>query len=108
MACKTASGTPRRFMSFNTGGKASKVQGEELIALMMASSGKCCWTIANTSLLLKGVMSVSPDIAFAIEGVSRSNNPIMSGSNVFFTADLSKGGITFLTDRGQPHLILGR
>src|SRR5688572_24202732 len=83
-------------MSFSTGGNVSKVQGEDLMALMMASSERCCWTIANTSLLLNGVMSVSPDIALANEGVSRSNNPIATGRNGLFTAD------SFLSTRRQP------
>src|SRR5262245_49814056 len=87
MAWSTASGTPRRFMSFNTGGNVSKVQGEDLMARMIASSGTRFWTIVSTSLLLSGVISVSPGNAAANEGVRMRYNPTASGKNAFFTAN---------------------
>src|SRR5688500_18346148 len=74
MANNTETGTPRRFISFSSGGNVSNVQGDDLMVLIMVPVSTLFSTISNTSLLLRGVTSVSPDWAAAIEGtrVSRS------------------------------------
>ena len=73
-------------MSFKTGGKVSNVQGDDLIEVIIFSSGTLFWTIVRMSLLFRGVTSVSPRIAATKEGVRMRTIPIASGKNAFFTA----------------------
>ena len=107
MACSTASGTPRRLRSFNTGGKVSNVQGDDLIVRMIVSIGTFLWTIVRTSLLFREVISsVSAGSAETKEGVKMRNSPIASGKNALFTANsfqssrrrIPKAGTIILTE----------
>src|SRR5262245_22276427 len=95
-------------MSFNTGGNVSKVQGEDLIARMIASSGTWFWTIVSTSLLLSGVMSVSPVNAAANEGVRMTNSPTASGKNAFFTANSFQSSRRQCCGTSSRHLYIDR